>query len=95
MCHKEALKKYQNYTYIARKNTKSILCTFDDFHLILNKSKFDIIAPSRIWLKDNHHQLVYTKIPAYKSIFRNCRDKEGSEVSFYITETIPFNIRNE
>ena len=36
---------------------------FDEFSVVLNAYKFDVIALCETLLKDNHHQLYYVKIP--------------------------------
>ena len=53
---------------------------------MMNKYKFDIVALSEIWLKNNKTQLEYVQIDGYKSEFKNREPKSGGGVGFYIKE---------
>ena len=55
---------------------------------MLNTYKFDIIALSESWIKDNHHHLDYIKIPGYIPIFKNCSNKKWNWIGFHIREAI-------
>ena len=54
--HIESLKHHHRHISIAHLNTQSLASTFDAFHLMLENHKFDIVALSETWLKDNKHQ---------------------------------------
>ena len=54
--HIESLKHHHRHVSIAHLNTQSLVTTFDAFHLMLENHKFDIVALSETWLKDNKHQ---------------------------------------
>ena len=61
---------------------------------MMNKYKFDIVALSEIWLKNNKTQLEYVQIDSYKSEFKNRESKSGGVVGFYIKEHMNFNVRH-
>ena len=61
----------------------------------MNNYKFDIVALSEIWLKNNKTQLEYAQIDAYKSQFKNRDSKSGGRVCFYIKEHMSFNVRRD
>ena len=58
----------------------------------MNKYKFDIVALSKTWLKNNKTQLEYVQIDGYKSQFKNRESKSGGAVGFYI---MSFNVRHD
>ena len=80
---------------IAHVNTKSLITTFDAFHLILENHKFHIVALSETWLKDNKHQHEYVQILGYNTVFRNRENKKGGGVGFYVKDHLRFTLRND
>ena len=56
----------------------------------MNKSKFDIVALSETWLKNNKTQVEYVQIDGYKSEFKNRESISGGGVGFYIKEHMNF-----
>ena len=75
--HIESLKHHHRHISIAHLNTQSLVTTFDVFHLMLEYHKFDIVALSETWLKDNKRQYEYVQIPGYNTVFRNREKKKG------------------
>ena len=62
---------------------------------MMNKYKFDIVALSETWLKNNKTQLEYVQIDGYKSEFKNRDSKSGGGVGFHIKEHMNFNLRHD
>ena len=52
----------------------------------MSKCKFDIVALSETWLKNNKTQLEHVQIDGYKSEFKIRESKSGSGVGFSIKE---------
>ena len=52
----------------------------------MNKYKFDIVALSETWLKNNKTQLEYVQSDGYRSEYKNRDSKSGEGVGFYIKE---------
>ena len=71
---------------------QSLPYLFDKFSYLMNKYKFDIVALSKTWLKNNKTQLEYVQIDGYKSQFKNRESKSGGGVGFYIMN---FNVRHD
>ena len=93
--HLDVLKKHQCYTPVVHLNTKSLPLSFDEFSHMMNKYKFDIVALSETWLKNNKTQLEYVQIDGYKSEFKNRESKSGGGVGFYIKEHMNYNVRHD
>ena len=53
---------------------------------MMSKCKFDTVALSETWLKNNKTQLEYVQIDGYKSEFKIRESKSGSGVGFSIKE---------
>ena len=62
---------------------------------MLENHKFDIVALSETWLKDNKHQYEYVQIPGYNTVFRNRENKKGGGVGFYVKDHVSFTLRND
>ena len=75
--HLDVLKKHHCYTSVAHLNTQSLPSSFDEFSYMMNKYKFDIVALSETWLKNNKTQLEYVQINGYKSELKNRESKSG------------------
>ena len=76
--HIESLKHHHRHISIAHLNTQSL----DTFHLMSENHKFDIVALSETWLKDNKHQYEYVQIAGYNTVFRNRENKKGGGAGF-------------
>ena len=92
--HIESSKHHHRHIFIAHLNTQSLASTFDAFHLMLENHKFDIVALSETWLKDNKHQYKYVQIPGYNTVFRNRENKMSGGVGFYVKYHLSFTLRN-
>ena len=62
---------------------------------MLENHKFDIVALSEIWLKDNKHQCKYVQIPGYNSVFPNRENKMSGGVGFYVKDHLSFTLQND
>jgi len=93
--HLEILQSNRNQTSIAHINTQSLLSSFDEFTVMLNIYKFDIITLSETWLQSNQQQLDYVKIPGYNQLFKNRDNKRGGGVGLYAKENFCFTPRND
>ena len=71
--------------------TQNLPSSFDEFSYMMNKYKFDIVALSETWVKNNKTQL-------YRSVVINLNSKieskSGGGVDFYIKEHMNFNVRH-
>ena len=61
---------------------------------MLENHKFDIVALSETWLKDNNNQYEYVQIPGYNTVFPNRENKKGGGVGFYVKDHLSFTLRN-
>ena len=68
--------------------------TSDELQFMVNESKFNIITPSKTWLKNDKHLLEYVNLPGYKFSYRN-RDEKRGGVGVYIKDCITYNIKND
>ena len=93
--HLEAIQRYSKYTTIAHLNVQSLISTIDEFNIMINKYKFDIIALTETWLKNNKYQQDYVNIEDYKSAFRNRENKKGGGVGLYIKDHLSFSVRHD
>ena len=93
--HIESLKHHHRHISIAHLNKQTLASTFDAFHLMLENHKFDIVALSETWLKDNKHQYEYVQIPGYNTVFRNRENKKGGGVGFYLKDHLNIILRND
>ena len=91
--HLKKLQENPNYTSIAHLNVQAIMSTFNEFSVMLNEYKFDVIALTETWLQDNSHQQNYVQINGYNTVFKNRTSKKGGGVGFYIKETLNFKVR--
>ena len=80
------VKKHQCYISVANLITQSLPPLSDEFSYMMNKYKFDIVALSETWLKNNKTQLEYAQIDGYKSEFKNRESKSGGGVALYIKQ---------
>ena len=71
------------------------MSTFNEFNIMLNEYKFDIIALSETWLQDSSHQQNYIQINGYNTVFKNRTGKRGGGVGFYIKESLTYKIRHD
>ena len=62
---------------------------------MLENDKFDIVALSETWLKDNKHQYEYVQIPGYNTVFRDRENKKGAGVGFYVKNHLSFTLQND
>ena len=61
---------------------------------MLEDRKFNLVALSETWLKDNEHQYEYVQISGYNTVFRSRESKKGGRVGFYIKDHLSFTLRN-
>lgn len=52
-------------------NTQSLVSTFNEFCLMLQKYPLDIVALSETWPKENRPLLDYVNIPGFDLIYNN------------------------
>lgn len=76
-------------------NTQSMLSTFNEFALIVNKYPLDIITLSETWLKDNKDRLEYVSFPCFSKDFRNRDNIKGGGVGAYIRDNIKYKRRKD
>lgn len=95
--HLENLNKSHNHISIAHLNTQSLTSTFDEFQLMLNLYKFDIMTLSETWLKNDKNMLNYVEIPGYDFLYKNREGKKGGGVGTYVNTTSisKYKIRND
>ena len=91
----EKLNDSRNLFSIAHLNTQSMVSTFDEFMLFVNKYDFDVITLTETWLKDNPFLLEYVNIDGYTMYFHNRDNKRGGGVGIYIKENIKHKLRKD
>ena len=69
--HLEKLDELKKHISICHLNTQSMSSTFDEFQLMINQTRFDVIAISETWLKNGKHLLEYVRLPGYEFAYRN------------------------
>ena len=93
--HLEALKQNSKHLTVMYINTQSIISTFDNFLLAVDRYKFDVTTMSETWLKENHLLLQYVTIPGYTHAFNKRDKKGGGGVGVYIKDSIMFKRRSD
>ena len=91
----DTLKEKSAQLKIMHLNTQSMVSTFNEFQLGINKYRFDVITLSETWLKNNPELLEYVKIPGYQMEYRNRENMKGGGVGMYIRENIKFSRRRD
>ena len=76
-------------------NTQSMISTFDNLLLAVDRYKFHVIIMSETWLKENHLLLQYVTIPGYTHAFNKRDKKGGGGVGVYIKDSIMFKRRSD
>ena len=80
----DTLKEKSTQLKVMHLNTQSMVSTFNEFQLVINKYTFDSITLSETWLKNNSELLKYFKIPGYQMEYRNRENMWGGGVGMYI-----------
>ena len=93
--HLEALKQNSKQLTVMYINTQSMISTFDNLLLAVDRYKFDVITMSENRLKENHLLLQYVTIPGYTHAFNNRDKKRSSGVEVYIKDSIKFKRRSD
>ena len=93
--HLQRLQQFSNHTSICHLNTQSMCSTSDEFYVMCNTYKYDIITLSETWLKNNHHLIEHVQIPGYQLDFGNRDNTRGGAVGVYIKEHIKFKRRHD
>ena len=93
--HLEALKQNSKQLTVMHINTQSMIFTFDNLLLAVDRYKFDVITMSETWLKENHLLLQYVTIPGYTHAFNNRDKKRGGGVGVYIKDSTKFKRRSD
>ena len=84
----EILNENRHLLSIGHLNTQSMVSTFDEFLLFMNKYQFDVMTLSETWLKNNQDLLNYVNIPGYQMLYENRHVKRGGGVGIYIKDNI-------
>ena len=93
--HLEKLDELKKHISICHLNTQSMSSTFDEFQLMINQTRFDVIAISETWLKNDKHLLEYVRLSGYEFAYRNWDEKRGGGVGIYIRDTVGFKVRSD
>lgn len=91
----EKLNKNRNLFSIAHLNTQSMVSTFDEFKLFVNRYDFDVITLTETWLKNNPFLVEYVKIEGYTMYYHNQDNKRGGGVCLYIKDNIKHKLRKD
>ena len=89
------MQKYPNHLNIIHLNTQSLPSSFNEFSLMVEQYKFDIITLSETWLKDNQLLLDYVSIPGYDLLYNNRDKTKGGGVGCYIKSEIKYKRRKD
>lgn len=93
--HLQSLNDKSNQLKIMHINTQSMVSTFDNLLIAIERYFFDIITMSETWLKENSLLLQHVTIPGYVHEFNN-RDKvRGGGVGIYIKDSIKCKRRSD
>ncbi|PFX20980.1 putative RNA-directed DNA polymerase from transposon BS [Stylophora pistillata] len=76
-------------------NTQSMLSTFNEFALTVNKYPLDVITLSETWMKSNKDRLEYVSLPGFSKEFRNRDNVKGGGVGAYIRDNIKYKRRKD
>ena len=82
----------KNNTSIAHQNVQALMSTFNEFSLMLDEYRFDVIALSQTWRKDYKYQQNYIQLNRYNAIFKKRTNKRGGVVGFYIKDQLEYKI---
>ena len=93
--HLQRLDENRNLLSIVQLNTQSMVSSFDEFTLFVDKYSFDIIAVTETWLKNDPNLLEYVKIDGYNMHYNNRVDRRGGGVGIYIKESIKYKLRDD
>ena len=88
--HVEALRKLdenRNLLSLVQLNTQSMVSSFEEFAIFVNKHSFDIIAVTETWLKNDPNLLEYVKIDGYNMHYNNRDGRRGGGVGLYIKDS--------
>ena len=88
--HINMFSKHQCYTSVAHINTQSFPSSFDEFSLRMNRYQY--VAVSETWLKDNKTQLEQEKVNGCSSVWKNRERKTEGGVGFYLKEHMSFKV---
>ena len=91
--HVTKLQELKTHIRICHLHIQSVISTFDEFQFMVNESKFDTIALSETWLKNDKHLLEYVSLPGCKFSYRD--EKRGDGVGVYIKDCITYKTRND
>jgi len=91
----EKLNENRHLFSVVHLNTQSMVSTFDEFMLFVDKYNFDAITLTETWLKDNLYLLDYVKIEGYTMYYHNRDNKRGSGVGIYIKDSIKHKVRKD
>ena len=93
--HQEALAKHKDNLKLMHINTQSLVSSFDEFLINHEQHKFDLIAMSETWLRDNDSLINYVSIPNYELEYNNRQGHRGGGVGCYIASTIKYHRRKD
>ena len=91
--HLEILNKNRNHTSIAHLNAQSLISTFDEFSVMMEKYRFDVVCVTETWFTDSIDLGNYVQIPGYELIKNNRSKCRGSGVALYIQDHLEFKNR--
>ena len=72
---------HRKHLSIGHLNTQSMVSLFDEFHVMLQEHRLNILALSEIWLKDDVNLLNSVQIPGSKFSNKNRNERRGGGVS--------------
>jgi len=90
----EKLNENRHLFSVVHLNTQSMVSTFDEFMLFVDKYNFDAITLTETWLKDNLYLLDYVKIEGYTMYYHN-RDNVNVVVASGYTSRTASSIKYE
>ena len=93
--HVEILNRNRNQTSIAHLNAQSLISTFDEFSVMMDKYRFDVVCVTETWFTDSVELENYVQIPGYELI-KNSRSKcKGGGAAIYIQDHLEFKTRTD
>ena len=85
--HIKVLTSHPNHLKLMHLNTQSLVSSFNEFSLMFDEYKFDLLTLSETWLKDNEHLLNYIDMPGYTFLYNNRNHIRGG-VGCYVSNNI-------
>ena len=93
--HLQIINQHRNHTSVAHINAQSLVSTFTEFSVMMDKYKFDIVCVTETWFTDSVHLDNYVQIPGYELEKNNRSKARGGGVAIYVQENLNYTPRQD